>query len=205
MANAFYLMKAIYDISYFNHSQTDARWTALSTRISQEFGGKYDAAVTRARSTDIILRQLERELLEIINDAGTETPALSVDMLMALSDSWLFTSYDVIRSIAPWANAGTNTCRNIIALHDRLDLIRLPIATAEVRSTNRAVEQIHTFPQDSGTMSASIDPDRPSTVIEKQVCAETGTIIWFPIDRTANKPLPICRLDLSNEFLSLFD
>lgn len=198
MANAFFLLKAIYDISYYNHTDVDARWTDLAARVTAECGEDIGPALTRAHSIDIILRELETELLGIINSAGDETPALSVDILMALSDSWLLTSYEILRAMCQKTGDDKSGRAKFVDFHDRLELIRLPIAVGTIRGTDPGREEQHVYPLDEAAV-------RDNSIIHKEVCGETGAVIWFPIDRGARNTIPICRRDLSNEFLALYE
>lgn len=78
----------------------------------------------------------------------------------------------------------------------------MPLAKAEIQQPKKATDPIVLVHEDGS------DPKEYANdgtyVVPRQVCADTGSATWCPVDVTTGQSAPIRRIDLSNELLNIF-
>lgn len=207
------LLQAALRMSAENHSDVRKRWVDLTHRLGAQVGVAHLATLASNGRFDMMLRQLEAEALEDIQNPPARENDFTFDFMLALSESWVLRSYEVIRSACEQAqNTGEAIPDKFKVLKDRLALVRIPIAKAEIggadryRKINKKLPDLALFPVGDGPDNGAKDYAHDgSYVIPRGICIETGAIVWYPIDLKSQQTVDVCRRDLSDEFLALFD
>lgn len=174
-------------------------WIAQSFKLAELAGAAHIASIQANNRLDLLIRQLEDEWQQ----PPEHIVDLSLDLRYSLSECWVLRAYEVVRATAE--QLGNNGVGNerLAALKHRLGLIRMPIAKAEIQRAKKAPEPIVLVYED-GTGAKKYVNDG-TYVMPRQLCADTGSAMWCPVDIVTGKSLQIRRIDLSNELLSLFD
>lgn len=207
------LLQAALGLSTRNHSAVHERWIAVTHKLGSQAGVAHLATLASNGRFDIILRQLEAEVLEDIRNPPTEEADFSFDFMLALSESWMLRSYEVIRSACEQAQSKeTAILDRFKAVRDRFALVRIPVAKAEIGGADR-YKRAHKKLPELELVAVGGGPDSRvkayahdgSYVVPRGICRETGAIVWYPIDLKTQTTVAVCRRDLSDEFLALFD
>ncbi len=206
-ANA--LLQGIYVLGLTNYRDEASKWATVALKCHSEFGGAHSHAVSGISQLDIMLRELEREQAEAV--PGADDAFLSHGLITTLSDAWLLASYEVVRAAKAQKGAAGTTNR-MKFLHEQLALARMPIAKAEISGADRHRQKSGGLPAlmmhpvgEGDDNSAKPYAHDGSYVVPKAMCSQTGTIIWYPFDLSTQRTIAVSRLDLSNQFLALFD
>lgn len=180
------------------------RWINVMLLLGARFGV---ANLRMAHDTriDMLLRQMEAEFIDTEqSDAGL----FRFDMQVALSEQWILSSYEILRSCCQVARERQTPDPKLKALRDTFSMVRTPLAKYEIDKTNRDKPNIWLHPvemvEGADNSPKQYDTDG-SYIIPKGVCPETGAIVWYPIDIRKKATIAICRRDLSNAMLGLFD
>lgn len=177
------------------------KWVSVMHKLSADSGVAHLGAVASDSRLDMLLRVLESESLEQVKSGQPAEAIFSGDILVSLSECWVLRTYEVIR--ATWERQGRPKEGKVYDLVYRLGLARMPIAKGEIQQSKKAAEPIILAHLD-GT-----DPkpyaDDGSYVVPRAICGATGAAMWIVVDTKSGKSVEVCRRDLSDEFLALFD
>lgn len=174
-------------------------WISQSFKLAAIAGEAHIATIQANNRLDLLLRALEEEW-EQPPEAVID---YSLDLRFSLSECWILRSYEVVRAAAQQLHQKGNANEKVAAIKRRLGLVRMPVAKAEIQQANKAVDPIVLVHED-GVNPKEYTNDG-SYVIPRQVCADTGSAMWCPVDVSTSKSVSIRRIDLSNELLTLFD
>ncbi|CAN7187895.1 hypothetical protein LJR098_000428 [Rhizobium sp. LjRoot98] len=199
------LLQAIYTMGLVNYPNEARKWVNVMNTLGVVAGRAHSLSVSEVSKLDLMLRQLEQEHLEEI--IGPEKQfSFATDLICTLSDSWLLASYEPIRAACEQTRTRKEPYERLDSFHRRLALVRIPIAKAEIKDAQRLKPTLMLYPiGDGDDNSGKLYAHDGSYIVPKGVCAETGATVWYPIDLKTQKTVAICRRDLSDEFLGLFD
>lgn len=174
-------------------------WIKQSFQLSGIAGVAHLAALQSSHRLDLLLRQLEAEY----EPAPEGLVDFSLDMRFSLSECWVLRVYEVIRAAAAQLRAKHEKHEKLADLKHRLGLVRMPIAKGEIQQPNKAAGPIVLVHEDGTDPKEYVNDG--SYVVPRQVCAETGSPMWCPVNVITGESSQIRRIDLSNELLGLFD
>ena len=182
------------------------RWISVSFKLGAIAGAVHTLSVQRIGRLDMLLRLLEDERLERTKDDPANEPDWSLDLQFALSENWLLSAYEVARTAKEMLKRRSDKLPRLLTLENRLALVRMPIAKGEIQGMNQRTNR------DNPPMLVRAGDNTPepyqadgSFIMPKSLCAETGSALWHPVDMTIVQTVAICRRDLSNELLGLFE
>lgn len=182
------------------------KWISISFKLAEVAGSVHTIALQRIGRLDLMLRLLERERLEAIKGPPSSQVDLSLDLQFSLSENWLLSVYEVARATKEQLKRKGDEMPKLSALEHRLALVRMPVAKAEIRGMHVKANR------DNPPMLARIgdiegEPYQAdgSYMIPRSLCQETGAALWYPVDIALKQAVAICRHDLSDEMLALFD
>jgi hypothetical protein len=148
---------------------------------------------------DLLIRALESEW----EQAPDGVIDYSLDLRYSLSECWTLRAYEVVRAAVQQLDAKGETNERMTALKHRLGVVRMPLAKAEIQQARKAKEPIVLTYEDGSGAKEYVDDG--TYVVPRQICAETGSAMWCPVDVATGTSAQIRRIDLSNELLHLFD
>jgi hypothetical protein len=165
-----------------------------------EIAGEAHIATIQANNRlDLLIRQLEEEW----EQPPADVIDFSLDLRYSLSECWVLRAYEVVRAAAEQLGAKGGSNEKLATLKRRLGLVRMPLAKAEIQQAKKASDPIILVFEDGS--GAGEYTNNGTYVVPRQVCADTGSAMWCPVDLTINKSVQIRRIDLSSELLGLFD
>lgn len=174
-------------------------WIKQSFKLAEIAGIAHIATIQANNRLDLLIRKLEAEWEE----PSDGTVDLSLDLRYSLSECWVLRAYEVVRAAAQQLGGQGAANERLAALKHRLGVVRMPMAKAEIQQAKKAAEPIVLVYED-GTGAKEYASDG-TYVMPRQVCADTGSAMWCPVDVTTGQSSQIRRIDLSNELLGLFD
>lgn len=185
------------------HVDVHKRWIDAQFRFSALAGTAALIPFAGTTRLDMLLRQIESEQLA----AGIETQTgagFVFDLAVTLSEAWVLRAYEMVRgALEVVKKRGAEAPAKLLALHDRLALVRMPIAKLEIRSANKHKGEIVLVREGGEDPRAYID--NGSYIVPRGICGQSGAVMWWPVDLKSGQSIEICRRDLSDEFLALFD
>lgn len=199
------LLLAAYGMGLASDDELDRRWIALSHRLGPIAGTTHVIGIQRVGRLDMLLRVLEGERLQRMRLPTSSEPDFSVELQLSLSVSWLFGAYEIARAAKKPMQCHKDVLPRLIALEHRLALVRMPLAKGEIEGMNRK-PYIHNPP-----MLARSGDETPyayedgSYIVPGGLCERTGSALWWPVDMSTNRTAEICRRDMSDQMLSLFE
>lgn len=200
------LLEGVYALGLANYPAVASDWVNVMHRLGATAGVAHTLSVSATSKLDIMLRQLESEHWEAIRAAQGESAGFATDLIGVLADSWVQSGYEPIRAACEQARNRKEEHVKLAALHYRLALVRVPIAKAEIKDAKRLKPQLMLHPIGDGPDNSPKPYVADGTyIMPKGVCGETGATVWYPVDLKSNQTVAICRRDLSDEFLALFD
>lgn len=207
MTSATDLLLVAYGIAMSNDEGLHKRWISVSHKLGSIIGITHLIALQRNGRLDLMLRLLERERLKRMQNTPSSEPVWSLDLQISLSENWLLSAYEVARAAKVYfgSRSGEN-CSELLKLEHRLALVRMPVAKGEIQGMNKRVNK------DNPPVLMRVGGDTPEPYQNNGsyrapygLCPETGAVVWYPVDMTTRKTVDICRRDLSDEMLALFD
>jgi len=197
------LLNAAFSIGMAADEEVHKRWITVMHRLAGEGGLTLLGSLSSDSRLDLLLRVMEAEVLEKVQSGGSQEVDLSFDILFSLSECWVLRVYEGVR--AAWERMGrpAEGHDKMRALYHRLGLARMPIAKGEIQQARKAKEPIILAHMD-GSNAAPYEANG-SYIVPRLICPEIGAAMWVVVDVTTSGAVTICRRDLSDEFLSLFD
>ncbi|KSV85205.1 hypothetical protein D9M68_316630 [compost metagenome] len=199
------LIQSIYLLGLNNHPEAAKKWVSVMHSLGAMTGVAHSLSISTASKLDLILRQLESEHWDDINTSQGDRLSFATDLISALSDSWILASYEPIRAACEQLRDRDEQNSKLSDLHYRLALVRMPIAKAEIKDAKRQKPEMLLHPVGEGDPSPKSYAADGSYIVPKAVCGATGATVWYPIDLKVRQTVAICRRDLSDEFLALFE
>lgn len=200
------LLLAAHGMAMASGEELNKKWISISFKLGSIAGNAHVIALQRNGRLDLMLRLLEAERLEQINDDPSKEPTWSLDLQCALSENWILSAYEVARAAKEPIRASGNDASRLFALEHRLALVRMPVAKGVIQGMNMRRHK------DDPPMLVKAGDDTPrryeddgSYIAPCGLCAETGAVLWYPVDMAKRETVTICRRDLSDEMLALFD
>lgn len=182
------------------------KWISVSFALGSVAGNAHLIALQRNGRLDLMLRLLETERLERMRYDPSKEPIWSLDLQVALSENWLLSAYEVARAAKAPFKASGNDASRLLALEHRLSLVRMPVAKGVIQGMDRKPHKNNPpLLMKIGDDTPELYQDDGSYMAPCGLCIETGAVLWYPVDMTKRETVAICRRDLSNEMLALFD
>lgn len=182
------------------------KWISISFKLGPIAGAIHMVSLQRVGRLDMLLRVLEDERLEALRQGPNSEPDLSLDFQSALSENWLLSAYEVARAAKkPFKHSGKDTVR-LLSLEHRLALVRMPLAKGVMQGMDRKANRNNPpLLLREGDDEPELYQDNGSYIMPHGICEETGSALWCPVDISKGETIAICRRDLSEEMLALFD
>lgn len=175
-------------------------WNKQSFKVSEISGIGHLAAIQSSNRLDLLLRQLEAEY----EPAPEGLADFSLDFRFGLAECWVLRVYEIIRAASMQLRLNGKANEKVATLKQRIGLVRIPMAKVEIQGMGKKNSPVIVLTHEDGTGAKEYANDG-TYVIPRQVCADTGSPMWCPVNVNTNKSEQIRRIDLSNEFLTLFD
>ncbi len=198
-------LNAALEVALINAQTLHQQWIQVMHRFGSQFGAA-NLRMSHDARIDLLLRQLEAELLT--RNHNVAEGLFCFDVQIALSEQWVLSSYEILRSCCQFAGDRNLDVPKLKALRNRFALVRIPIAKYEIAGTNKKKPNIMLEPipaiDDADNSAKPYDVDG-TYIMPRSICMKTGAIVWYPVDIAQNAAVPICRRDLSDEMLEIFD
>lgn len=182
------------------------KWISISFELGPIAGTIHMVSLQRLGRLDMLLRLLEDERLELLIKRPNSDPDLSLDLQSALSENWLFSAYEIARAAKkPFKDSGKDATR-LLSLEHRLALVRMPLAKGVIQGMDRRENRENPpllFKE--GEDEPELYKGNGTYIMPHGICGETGAAVWCPFDISKGETIAICRRDLSDEMLALFD
>lgn len=187
------------------NEKTHERWIKIYHQLGAEYGVAMLAMAGDTR-LDLLLRQLEVEILDKLRkQEKSETVSFLMDFQLKLSECWVLSSYEVIRSASQQDRKRERRNEKLKELLNIFELVRMPIAKYEIAGANRGKPHIElvaigaTSAEDTKTYAAD-----GTYIVPRGINCDTGSVTWAPINLETGKTVEISRIELSDQFLNLF-
>jgi hypothetical protein len=189
-----------------DHPELHEKWVKVQYRFAALAGGNAAVLLPFAMNTrvDMLLRTLEAENLQRPADDAAPDIEFADDLILSLSESWVSRCYELVRVARDGVKARNEEVPEKLAhLLYQLELVRMPIDKGEI---NKAI-----YHKGEPIMLGLADGSDPkeyrkgSFVLQRGMCGQTGAAMWWPVDLKAQKTVEVCRRDLSDWLLGLFD
>lgn len=175
-------------------------WIAQSIKLSEIAGAAHIVNCQDNGRLDLLIRQLDEESKS--GPAPGREIDFSLTIRFSLSECWVLRAYEVVRCAADQLKNGAENAK-LSELKQRLGLVRMPIAKAEIQQPKKAKEPIILAHADGSNPKDYANDG--SYVVPRGICSDTGCAVWLPTDALTLQTIHIRRIDLSNELLTLFD
>lgn len=194
-------------MSLVEFDDINRKWLALSIRFTAVGGVTAMTALQRVGALDCLLRQLEREMSVELDKPADHQLLMGPQILFDHSEVWLLRAYEVIRAAAEQMQDRKAQHAGLSAVKRRLALVRMPIAKAEI-----ARPEIKARATGDPLMLRRVggEPTEPepyvkdgSYIMPTELCRESGSAIWHPVDLDVRQTVAIARRDLAEEILAL--
>ncbi|NIJ16556.1 hypothetical protein [Sphingobium vermicomposti] len=195
------LLVTAFNAGMANDVELHEKWIWVTHKLAADSGVAHMGAVASDSRLDMLLRVMELERLERLKAAEAGEVDFADDIFMSLSECWVLRAYEVIR--ATWERHGRPKEGKIYTLVERLGLVRMPIAKGEIQQAKKAPGPILLVNIDGSEIKPYAADG--SYVMPRGICGATGAALWIVANIKSGGSVEICRRDLSNEFLGLFD
>jgi len=175
-------------------------WIKQSHKLAAIAGVAHLGAIQSGNRLDLLLRQLEAEY----EPAPQGIADFSLDLRYSLAECWVLRMYEIIRAASVQLRIKGEENAKLTALKHHMGVVRMPIAKGEIQGMNKKAAQPIMLVYEDGTGATEYANDG-TYVVPRQVCADTGSPMWCPVDIITGQSAQIRRIDLSNELLGLFD
>lgn len=200
------LLSAAYSIAMANEQELYKKWISISFKLAEAAGSVHIIALQRIGRLDMMLRLLESERLESMKAELSNEPEWSLDLQFSLSENWLLSSYEVARAAKEQLKRRGDDMFRLEVLEHRLALVRMPVAKGEIQGMHlKANRENPLVLVKAGDVEGGPYQADGSYMMPRGLCRETGAALWCPVDIALRQTVDICRRDLSDEILALFD
>lgn len=195
------LLVTAFNVGIANDVDLHKKWISITHKLAGDSGVAHVGAVASDSRLDMLLRVMELERLERLEAAETRDVDFADDIFISLSECWVLRTYEVIR--ATWERQGRPKEGKIYALVKRLGLVRMPVAKGEIQQAKKAPSPMLLVNVDGSEIKPYAADG--SYVTPRGICRTTGAALWIVADIKSGGSVEVCRRDLSDEFLGLFD
>jgi hypothetical protein len=200
------LLENAFLVALSNQPELHKKWVRLSHRVAGIAGANHLLALQQNYRLDLLLRQLEDERLARMQAPPAHEVDWTLEIQSSLSQAWVLRAYEVIRVTKDRLRKNGRPNEKVTALAHRLAVVRMPIAKGQIEGMlKRANRENPPILVRAGETEAFPYADDGTYNMPSGLCGETGAVMWWPVDVTAGETVAICRRDLSDEFLALFD
>ena len=200
------LLSAAYGIAMASEQEIHEKWISISFKFAEAAGPVHSIALQRIGRLDMMLRLLESERLEVMKSEPCNEPEWTLDLQFSLSENWLLSSYEVARATKEQLKRRGDEMLKLAALEHRLALVRMPVAKGEIQGMHlKANRENPPVLVKAGNVDGEPYQADGSYMMPRGLCGETGAALWCPVDIALRQTVGICRRDLSDEMLGLFD
>lgn len=200
------LLAAAYGIAMANEQEIHKQWISISFKLAETAGIVHTVALQRLGRHDLMLRLLESERIEAMKSEPSSEPEWSLDLQFSLSENWLLSAYEVVRAAKEQLKRCGNDMPKLLALEHRLAIVRMPVAKGEIQGMNlKANRDNPPVLVKAGETEGEPYQSDGSYMMPRGLCVATGAALWLPVDIALGQTVEICRHDLSDEMLALFD
>ncbi|MDQ0421109.1 hypothetical protein J2045_002136 [Peteryoungia aggregata LMG 23059] len=197
------LLNAAVNVSLRENAEVHKRWINVMHRLAGQYG---TGLLTMAGDTrlDMLLRSIEAETAKRIS-ANQEQIDLVFDLQLKLSESWILSIYEVLRTACQQARSKGLEHIALKTLHDEFKLVRIPLAKLEIANAKLAEPELmlQKFGGEEEEPESYIAD--ASYIIHRAVCTSTGAIQWMAIDIKKKANVWINRHNLSDKLLAFAD
>lgn len=206
MTSATYLLQSAYTLGITKQVQTHEKWIATSFKLASIAGNAHLAATQQVGRLDLLLRQVENEKLEKMRRGPLSEVDFTLELQFSLSTSWLLRTYEIARAGKEQLKRLGEANPKLIALERRLAIARMPIAKGQIQGMDIAANKQNPpiLVRVGDAVSTPYQPDG-SYIVPSSICSNTGAIVWYPVDMKSRKTIAICRRDVSDALLAIFD
>lgn len=200
--------EAAYTACMATHYSTHERWIKVVHKLASIAGVSHLGSMSYTSRLDLVLRQLENERLEQIQKPGSGEIDFSLDFMLSLSESWVLRAYEAIRSADEQERLRDRPNKKIKSFRRKIGLVRIPLAKGQIQDAHLRKYKAKGDPlllYREGDAEPKPYENDGSYIIPSGLCPETGAAMWWPVDIEARSVVGICRRELSDEFLALFD
>jgi hypothetical protein len=205
MTRATDLIHSAYILGMKEHAEIHEQWVATSFKIAEIAGNAHLMATQQIGRLDLMLRQIERERLEIMKCNSSSDVDITLELQMSLSTSWVLRTYEIVRAGKEQLERLGTANLKLKAIERRLAIARMPIAKGEIRGmkilANKRNPPMLVKVGDPAPMPYEADG---SYIVPCSLCTATGSVVWHPVDIDSRQAVAICRRDLSGELLGIF-
>lgn len=154
-----------------------------------------------AASTDLLLRQLDKERLERMGI--TNRSKMGADNLSAaMSEDWMSRIYEILRRARVRARgSGLGLSDQLLSVFRDAELVRMATDKGEVAKMDRKSAPILMVGPEDDAVTKKYCNDG-SYIIPRTVCGATGSMMWICIDITEKTQKEVCRADVSDRLLA---
>jgi hypothetical protein len=195
------LITAAFKLSMNNKTEMHEAWIAHSFKLKEVAGTVHLINAQRNGELDLLLRQLGEEAPK--KPTGDIDYSLSIRSL--LSNAWILSAYEMVRAADEQIRLKGEENNKLTKFKKRLGLVRVPTAKGEIQGKKGKNSNLNDI------VLANSDGSNPkkysndgSYMPPISFCAETGSIVWCPVDAETKQSVWIRRIDLSDELLALF-
>ena len=200
------LLENAFLLALSNQPELHKRWVRLSYSLAGIAGANHLSALQQNCRLDLLLRQLERERLARMKAPPANEVDWTLEIQSSLSQAWVLRAYEVIRVTKDRLRKNGRPNEKVTALAHRLAVVRIPLGKGEIEKMDRKPYREEPLMLiRAGETEAFPYADDGTYNMPSGLCGETGAVMWWPVDVTAGETVAICRRDLSDEFLALFD
>ncbi len=206
MMRATDLLETAYSLGMIGEAEIHKKWISVSHKLAAIAGVTHLVALESNNRLDLMLRLVESERLERLKSNSLNEIDWSLDLQISLSECWVLRAYEILRACKQQLKDYGPINPKLLSLQHRLAVVRVPIAKGEIESMDRKANKGYApmLGRMGETVATPYELDG-SYVMPRAICPETGAAMWYPVDMKARQTVAICRRDLSDELLSLFD
>lgn len=188
-------------VSCANSPDLHKLWVRAQHNLAQLAGPPTAISAMFAASTDLLLRQLDKERLERMGI--TNRSKMGADNLSAaMSEDWMSRIYEILRRARVRARgSGLGLSDQLLSVFRDAELVRMATDKGEVAKMDRKSAPILMVGPEDDAVTKKYCNDG-SYIIPRTVCGATGSMMWICIDITEKTQKEVCRADVSDRLLA---
>lgn len=198
------LLEAAMRQSIADHPEIQRKWIDVQDHFGSLAGPATLLPFAMNARVDMLLRTLEAENLQRGQYVGDPDVEFAGDLILSLSESWVSRCYEIVRAARDWMKERKEVFPDRLAqLLYQLALVRMPIDKGEIADAHRHKGEplVLTLADGSNPMPYSAG----AFMMQRGMCWQSGAAMWWPIDLVTQQTVEVCRRNLSDSLLTLFD
>ncbi|MFD1942739.1 hypothetical protein [Paradevosia shaoguanensis] len=186
------------------HPELHKKWIEVQYRFGALAGHATLLSFAMNTRVDMLLRTLEAENLERSTSDMEPDVDLAGDLFLSLSESWVTRCYELVRVARERITArGDATPERLAHLLYQLELVRMPIDKGEIAKAIYHKGEPLVLTREDGSEPQPYT--KGSFIVQRGLCGQSGAAMWWPIDLRTQQTVEVCRRDLSDWLVGLFD